>query len=150
MYKRQGVITVADIIALPAFERIELAAPCAGAGAREVRNVGILDLAPDEQAYADYLPGEFIASNLGFCLLYTSTIASPRFVPLDKTGAKGLAFPVDDNGAAGQRHPRPAPTDGALAPQPPYSLSGIRHSSTKPSTNSTAMDSTPMDELPVI
>ena len=60
------MITVADIIALPAFERIELAAPCAGAGAREVRNVGILDLAPDEQAYADYLPGEFIASNLGF------------------------------------------------------------------------------------
>ena len=51
------MITVADIIALPAFERIELAAPCAGAGAREVRNVGILDLAPDEQAY---------------CLLYTS------------------------------------------------------------------------------
>lgn len=60
------MITVADIIALPAFERIELAAPCAGAGTREVRNVGILDLAPDEQAYADYLPGEFIASNLGF------------------------------------------------------------------------------------
>ena len=60
------MITVGDIIALPAFERIELAAPCAGAGAREVRNVGILDLAPDEQAYADYLPGEFIASNLGF------------------------------------------------------------------------------------
>ena len=83
-------------------------------------------------------------------LFWTSgTIASPRFVPLDKTGAKGLAFPVDDNGAAGQRHPRPAPTDGALAPQPPYSLSGIRHSSTKPTTNSTAMDSTPMDELPV-
>ena len=83
-------------------------------------------------------------------LFWTSgTIASPRFVPLDKTGAKGLAFPVDDNGAAGQRHPRPAPTDGAPAPQPPYSLSGIRHSSTKPTTNSTAIDSTPMDELPV-
>ncbi len=64
--KGSHVITVADIIALPAFKRIELAAPCPGAGARGVRNVGILDLAPDEQAYADYLPGEFIVSNLGF------------------------------------------------------------------------------------
>lgn len=60
------MITVADIIALPAFKRIELAAPCPGGGVRSVRNVGILDLAPDEQAYADYLPGEFIVSNLGF------------------------------------------------------------------------------------
>ena len=60
------LVTVADIIALPAFKNVELAAPCEGAERREVRNVGILDLAPDEQAYADYLPGEFIASNLGF------------------------------------------------------------------------------------
>lgn len=38
------LVTVADIIALPAFKNVELAAPCEGAERREVRNVGILDL----------------------------------------------------------------------------------------------------------
>lgn len=60
------VITVADIIALPAFRQVRLAAPCPGHAARRVVNVGILDHGPDEAAYSDFLPGEFIVSNLGF------------------------------------------------------------------------------------
>ena len=61
------MITVADILALPAFERVQPLALCAGAEMREVRNVGILDCSPDmEQGYASYLPGELIVSNLGF------------------------------------------------------------------------------------
>ena len=41
------MVTVADIIALPAFTRVEPIAPCEGAERREVRNVGILDCPPD-------------------------------------------------------------------------------------------------------
>ena len=98
-------------------------------------------------------------------LFWTSgTIASPRFVPLDKTGAKGLAFPVDgigtrraddrrSPGTADRRQRAPTATGARIllpaSPFRPIPVSGIRHSSTKPTTNSTAMDSTPMDELPV-
>lgn len=37
------MITVADILALPAFERIDLVAPIEDAGEHRVYNVGILD-----------------------------------------------------------------------------------------------------------
>ena len=60
------MITVDDILALPAFETVELVAPCAGAGEREVRNVGILDCPPDYNNYDVYGPGELIVTNLGF------------------------------------------------------------------------------------
>ena len=61
------MVTVADIIALPAFTRVEPIAPCEGAERREVRNVGILDCPPDkDDGYLSYVPGEFIVSNLGF------------------------------------------------------------------------------------
>ncbi|MBC5584210.1 helix-turn-helix domain-containing protein [Eggerthella sp. NSJ-70] len=61
------MITVADILALPAFEQVQPITQCVGAGAREVRNVGILDCAPDkDDGYASYIPGEFIVTNLGF------------------------------------------------------------------------------------
>lgn len=60
------MITVADIVALPAFKQVRLAAMCPGGYGRPVSNVGIMDCMPDEGAYADYLPGEFIVSNLGF------------------------------------------------------------------------------------
>ena len=46
------LVTVADIIALPAFKNVELAAPCEGAERREVRNVGILDCPPDYNEYS--------------------------------------------------------------------------------------------------
>lgn len=61
------VITVADILALPAFEWVEPIARCSGAETREVRNVGILDCTPDkDDGYLSYIPGEFIVTNLGF------------------------------------------------------------------------------------
>ena len=61
------MITVADILALPAFEQVQPITQCVGAGAREVRNVGILDCAPDkDNGYLSYVPGEFIVTNLGF------------------------------------------------------------------------------------
>lgn len=61
------MITVADILALPAFEQVQPITRCAGAAAREVRNVGILDCAPDkDDGYLSYVPGEFIVTNLGF------------------------------------------------------------------------------------
>ncbi len=60
------MITVADIIALPAFKRVELIAPCKGGGSRPVHNVGILDCPPDINNYNAYFPGEFIVTNLGF------------------------------------------------------------------------------------
>lgn len=60
------MITVNDILALPAFERVEMVAPCEGAGAREVRNVGILDCPPDYNNYDNYNAYELIVTNLGF------------------------------------------------------------------------------------
>ena len=60
------MVTVADIIALPAFTRVEPIAPCEGAERREVRNVGILDCPPDYNEYSVYKPGELILTNLGF------------------------------------------------------------------------------------
>ncbi|NPD31497.1 PucR family transcriptional regulator [Eggerthellaceae bacterium zg-1084] len=60
------MVTVADIIALPAFKSIELVAPCDGAATRPVHNVGILDVSPEYNGYSVYLPGEFIVTNLGF------------------------------------------------------------------------------------
>lgn len=60
------MVTVADILALPAFQNVELAAPCEGAQTRLVRNVGILDCPPDYNEYSVYVSGEFILSNLGF------------------------------------------------------------------------------------
>ena len=61
------MITVADILALPAFEQVQPLVLCEGAESREVHNVGILDCAPDKDGgYESYIPGEFIVTNLGF------------------------------------------------------------------------------------
>lgn len=60
------MVTVADIVALPAFTHVELIAPCEGSQQREVRNVGILDCPPDYNEYSAYVPGELILTNLGF------------------------------------------------------------------------------------
>ena len=60
------MITVADILALPAFEEVTPIAKCPHAGTRLVHNVGILDCPPDYNKYSVYYPGEFIVTNLGF------------------------------------------------------------------------------------
>lgn len=60
------MITVEDILALPAFESVEMVAPCDGAAQREVLNVGILDCPPDYNEYSNYGPCELIVTNLGF------------------------------------------------------------------------------------
>lgn len=60
------MITVSDILALPAFDEVTLIARCPRAGARGVHNVGILDCPPDYNEYSNYYPGEFIVTNLGF------------------------------------------------------------------------------------
>lgn len=62
------MITVADILSLPAFESVELLAPCRAAGERRVYNVGILDCPASIRHYDNYFPDEFIVTNLGFCL----------------------------------------------------------------------------------
>lgn len=61
------MITVADILAIPAFEKVDIIAPIQGAGERRVCNVGILDCPPAINQYSVYMPGEFILTNLGFC-----------------------------------------------------------------------------------
>lgn len=61
------MITVADILALPAFEQVELLAPVRSAGERRVYNVGIMDCPPSIRHYDNYYPDEFILTNLGFC-----------------------------------------------------------------------------------
>lgn len=60
------MVTIADVLALPAFKDVRLVAPCEGAGRRSVRNVGILDCPPDLNGYSNYFPGELILTNLGF------------------------------------------------------------------------------------
>lgn len=61
------MITVADILNLPAFETVELLAPVDGAGDQRIYNVGIMDCPPSINGYEVYMPGEFILTNLGFC-----------------------------------------------------------------------------------
>lgn len=61
------MITVADIINLPAFEAVEMLEPIEGAGDRRIYNVGIMDCPPSINGYGVYMPGEFILTNLGFC-----------------------------------------------------------------------------------
>ena len=62
------MITVADIMALPAFDQVELLTPIPDGSQRIVRNVGILDTPPHNNTYDDFLPGELIVTNLGFTL----------------------------------------------------------------------------------
>ncbi len=60
------MVTVADILALPAIYEWELLTEVPNALGRRVVNIGVFDAMPDESEYDDYLPGEFIISNMGF------------------------------------------------------------------------------------
>lgn len=60
------MITVGDVLALPVFESVRLAAPCDRCMLRPVVNAGILDFEPFEGGYEDFMPHEFVFSSLGF------------------------------------------------------------------------------------
>lgn len=60
------MITVADILNLHAIHKWELMTDVPTALSRKVINIGLFDSMPDSTNYADYLPGEFIISNMGF------------------------------------------------------------------------------------
>ena len=62
------MITVADILALPAFDDVKPLVPIPEGSKRIVRNVGILDTPPHNDAYDDFFPGDFVVTNLGFAL----------------------------------------------------------------------------------
>lgn len=86
------MITVADIIALPVFDRIELIEPCPGAGRRVVHNVGIMDVSPDFNNYAFYHPGEFILTNLGFVEGSDPAECERAVVAMLERGVSGIAI----------------------------------------------------------
>lgn len=62
------MITVADILALPAFDDVEPLVSIPEGSKRIVRNVGILDTPPHNDTYDDFFPGDFVVTNLGFAL----------------------------------------------------------------------------------
>ncbi len=84
------MITVSDIVALPAFRFVELVAPCEGAGTREVCNVGILDCPPDYNEYSVYMPGEFVLTNLGFAF-GNPDLAEKSLIAMIKRDVAGIA-----------------------------------------------------------
>ena len=85
------MITIADILALPAFETVELIAPCPRAATRAVHNVGILDCPPDYDRYEVYRPGEFIVTNLGFANGSVEIVEDSMLAML-KRGVSGIAI----------------------------------------------------------
>lgn len=85
------MITVADIIVLPAFEQVELIAPCSHAGERRVHNVGILDVSPEINGYSAYVPGEFIVTNLGFANGVPEQVEE-ALITMMQRGVSGIAI----------------------------------------------------------
>lgn len=85
------MITVSDILALPAFESVELVASCENAGSRPVHNVGILDCPPDYNRYSVYYPGELIVTNLGFAN-GDAKIAEESVVAMIERGVSAIAI----------------------------------------------------------
>lgn len=60
------MITVQDIVQLPEFDSIRLAAPCADYLERPVVRAAILDHEPFSGEYDVFVPGEFVLTTLGF------------------------------------------------------------------------------------
>lgn len=85
------MITVADILALPAFDNVELIVPCENAGSRAVHNVGILDCPPDYNRYSVYYPGELIVTNLGFAN-GDAKLAEESLVAMIERGVSAIAI----------------------------------------------------------
>lgn len=85
------MIAVSDILALPAFDNVELIAPCKNAGSRAVHNVGILDCPPDYNRYSVYYPGELIVTNLGFAN-GDARLAEESLVAMIERGVSAIAI----------------------------------------------------------
>ena len=60
------MITVADILALPAVHSWKMLGGKPAALQRKVWNLGIMDASMGDDAYSEYRPGEFILTHLGF------------------------------------------------------------------------------------
>ena len=78
------MITVGDVLALPVFESVRLAAPCEGFAGRLVVNAGILDEEPPANGYREFFPGtEFIRFVArvprGAILPWRSALSSPSW-----------------------------------------------------------------------
>lgn len=100
------MITVADILALPAFEQVQPITRRAASTAREVRNVGILDCAPDkDDGYLSYTPGEFVVTNLGFAR-DDPELSERSLLVLIARGVSGIAL---------KKVYRPIVSDGVVA-----------------------------------
>lgn len=64
------MVTVADVLALPVFDNVNLAGPCQNFEGREVINCGTLDYEPFFGDYHAFVPGEFIFTTLGFAKMH--------------------------------------------------------------------------------
>lgn len=116
------MITVADILALPAFEHVDAVCPIEGARERRVYNVGILDCPPNINGYEVYMPGEFILTNLGFAY-ENPELSDASLIAMMERGVSAIAI---------KRVYRPCFTDAVRAASerlgvPVYLYSGAYH-----------------------
>jgi hypothetical protein len=84
------MVTVSDIMGLPAIRQAELVAPCPDGPGRAVHNVGILDVGPEINGYTNYFPGEFILTNLGFAK--TDQAAEDSLMTIIDRGVAGVGI----------------------------------------------------------
>lgn len=88
------MITVGDVTAMRAFDRIWLAAPCEGAGAREVSGVGTLDHEPFTGQYELFSEGEFIFTTLGFASMHPDLAEEALLQLIERNVAAVAVKPV--------------------------------------------------------
>ena len=96
------MITVGDVLALPVFESVRLAAPCEGFAGRPVVNAGILDEEPPANGYREFFPNEFILSSLGFARR-DPALAERAIVSVMECGVAALAIKPAAQNAIGPR-----------------------------------------------
>ena len=85
------MITVRNILELPVFDSVHLAAPCEGYLDRTVINCGMLDCEPFFHDYNAFLPGEFIFTNLGFAQ-HMPELAEESLLALIERDVAGIAI----------------------------------------------------------
>ncbi|MCI8366332.1 MAG: PucR family transcriptional regulator [Eggerthellaceae bacterium] len=85
------MVTVADVLALPVFDNVNLAAPCEGFEGREVINCGTLDYEPFFHDYHAFVPGEFIFTTLGFAQMHPE-LAEEALLALIEHGVAAIAI----------------------------------------------------------